>query len=108
MWTEITRPKYERHGGRYASDLTDREWARVTQGFSHSDVNTVYFDRRHGLAALVGDLDRNADPSVYRGQAIGKDILDHRPADAGVPTDIGIERTDPAFAVIAPGILQNR
>ncbi len=23
MWTEITRPKYERHGGRYGSDLTD-------------------------------------------------------------------------------------
>ena len=29
MWTEITCPKYERHGGRYASDLTDRKWALV-------------------------------------------------------------------------------
>ena len=28
MWTEITRPKYEREGLRYASDLTDREWER--------------------------------------------------------------------------------
>ena len=27
MWTEITRPKYERDGLRYASDLTDAEWA---------------------------------------------------------------------------------
>ena len=26
MWTEITRPKYERHGLRYASDLTSAEW----------------------------------------------------------------------------------
>ena len=26
MWTEITRPKYERAGRRYASDLTDAEW----------------------------------------------------------------------------------
>ena len=26
-WTKITRPDYERQGGRYASDLTDREWA---------------------------------------------------------------------------------
>ena len=26
MWTEITRPKYERAGQRYASDLTDAEW----------------------------------------------------------------------------------
>ena len=29
MWTEITRPKYERKGQRYASDLTDREWAVI-------------------------------------------------------------------------------
>ncbi len=27
MWTEITRSDYERRGGRYASDMTDREWA---------------------------------------------------------------------------------
>ncbi len=26
MWTEITRPHYERSGLRYASDLTDVEW----------------------------------------------------------------------------------
>jgi len=29
MWTEITRPKYERDGLRYASDLTDAEWEVV-------------------------------------------------------------------------------
>ena len=29
MWTEITRPKYEREGRRYASDLTDGEWALI-------------------------------------------------------------------------------
>ena len=29
MWTEITRPKYERAGPRYASDLTDAEWALI-------------------------------------------------------------------------------
>ena len=27
MWTEITRRKYERDGWRYASDVTDAEWA---------------------------------------------------------------------------------
>ena len=26
MWTEITRPQYERSGLRYASDLKDGEW----------------------------------------------------------------------------------
>ncbi len=29
MWTKITRPDYERRGGRYASGLTDREWAVI-------------------------------------------------------------------------------
>ena len=29
MWTEITRRKYEREGQRYASDLTDAEWALI-------------------------------------------------------------------------------
>ena len=29
MWTEITRPKYERKGLRYASDLTDGEWGVI-------------------------------------------------------------------------------
>ena len=29
MWTEITRPMYERAGQRYASDLTDAEWGVI-------------------------------------------------------------------------------
>jgi len=29
MWTETTRPKYERSGLRYASDPTDGEWAVI-------------------------------------------------------------------------------
>jgi transposase len=29
MWTKITRPKYERAGQRYASDLTDAEWGLI-------------------------------------------------------------------------------
>ena len=29
MWTEITRQKYEREAQRYASDLTDAEWALI-------------------------------------------------------------------------------
>src|SRR5438045_8230622 len=31
MWTEITRRKYQREGQRYASDLTDAEWALIAQ-----------------------------------------------------------------------------
>ena len=29
MWTKITRAKYQRAGQRYASDLTDAEWAVI-------------------------------------------------------------------------------
>ena len=29
MWTKITRPKYGREGRRYASDVTDAEWALI-------------------------------------------------------------------------------
>ena len=29
MWTEITRPQYERKGRRYASDATDAEWSYI-------------------------------------------------------------------------------
>ena len=29
VWTELTRPRYERSGGRYASDVTDVEWALI-------------------------------------------------------------------------------
>src|SRR6201997_3966538 len=29
MWTEVTRRKYEREGQRYASDLTNAEWALI-------------------------------------------------------------------------------
>jgi hypothetical protein len=29
MWTEITRPKYERKGVGYSSNLSDAEWAMI-------------------------------------------------------------------------------
>jgi len=29
MWSEITRPEYERTGRRYASDATDEEWSHI-------------------------------------------------------------------------------
>ena len=29
MWTETTRPKYERNNERYASDLTEGEWRLI-------------------------------------------------------------------------------
>ncbi len=28
-WTEFIRPRYERSGGRYASDVSDAEWALI-------------------------------------------------------------------------------
>ena len=29
MWTETTQPQYRRDGLRYASDVTDDEWAQI-------------------------------------------------------------------------------
>ena len=30
-WTEITRAEYQRNGLRYASDMTDAEWALIAR-----------------------------------------------------------------------------
>jgi hypothetical protein len=30
MWTETTRPQYERKGLRYSSDVTDAEWLVIS------------------------------------------------------------------------------
>src|SRR5882672_7801394 len=37
MWTEITRPQYERKGLHYSSDVTDAEWALVLPRLLPSD-----------------------------------------------------------------------
>ena len=51
MWTEITRPKYERAGRRYASDLTDAEW-RLIEPFMPS-VKRLGRPRETDLRAVV-------------------------------------------------------
>src|SRR5215469_8923721 len=51
MWTEITRPKYERAGRRYASDLTDAEW-RLIEPFMPS-VKRLGRPRQADLRAVV-------------------------------------------------------
>ncbi len=37
MWTETTRPKYERKGLRYASDLTEAEWGVSARCCRHAN-----------------------------------------------------------------------
>src|SRR5215469_2667002 len=51
MWTEITRPKYERAGRRYASDLTDAEW-RLIEPFM-PPVKRLGRPRETDLRAIV-------------------------------------------------------
>ena len=34
-WTEITRAEYQRSGRRYASDMTDAEWALIARCLPH-------------------------------------------------------------------------
>src|SRR5215469_9112650 len=51
MWTEITRPKYERAGRRYSSDLTDAEW-RVIEPYMPA-VKRLSRLRETDLRAIV-------------------------------------------------------
>lgn len=47
MWSKITRQDYERHGGRYASDMTDHEWAMPPNDFPPpSTVRRYIYDWR--------------------------------------------------------------
>ena len=47
MWTEITRPKYERSDRRYASDLSDAEWGLIAPYMP--PPKTLGRHRRHPL-----------------------------------------------------------
>src|SRR5215831_6508915 len=51
MWTDSTRPKYERAGRRYASDLTDAEW-RVIEPYMPA-VKRLGRPRETDLRAIV-------------------------------------------------------
>ena len=52
MWTEITRRKYDREGQRYASDLTDQEWALIEPHMPA--VKRLGRPRETELRAVVG------------------------------------------------------
>ena len=54
MWTEITRPKYEREGLRYASDLTDGEWELIE--FFMPPANAVGRPRTTDLCEVVNAI----------------------------------------------------
>ena len=59
MWTEITRPKYERSDRRYASDLSDAEWGLIAPYMMGRPRTTALRDvQRHPLPVPVrGDWD---------------------------------------------------
>src|SRR5258705_12893132 len=54
MWTEITRRKYEREGQRYASDLTDGEWAVIEPHMAAA--KRLGRPRETGLRAVLAAL----------------------------------------------------
>ena len=90
MWTETTRPKYERAGLRYASDLTAEEWVvigpllpsrkrlgrpRTTE--MRDVLNAILVHRAHGLP--VADVAQGFSPAqhgsrVFLRVARGRDI----------------------------------
>ncbi len=50
-WTEITRPKYQRDGLRYASDTTDEVWALI-----EPHIPPASCGRTHDGAVVTPDL----------------------------------------------------
>jgi hypothetical protein len=57
-WTEITRPKYQRDGLRYASDTTDEEWTLIEPHIPLASCGrtreTISVDfQRHGVAMAI-------------------------------------------------------
>lgn len=53
-WTEITRPHYERRCARYASDLTDAEWALIVPHMPRP--NRIGRPRKTDLREVVNAL----------------------------------------------------
>ena len=52
-WTEITRPKYQRDGLRYASDTADAEWAVIDPSAATGEVwSTRETDLREVVNAI--------------------------------------------------------
>src|SRR5580704_7466329 len=112
MWTEITRRKYERGGQRYASDLTDGEWAaNRTSHASRQAFGPAAGDRVASGAGRdlvyradrlsVADAAERQTGRLRRGNRLDQarivvpDVADaraHRPADHAVGRVAGKQR----------------
>src|ERR1700740_3167703 len=76
MWTKIARLKYERDAERYASDLTDAEWADRA---SHAGSKAFGPAARDRVAGRVGcDLVYRADRLSVADAAEGLSSVYHR------------------------------
>ena len=75
MWTEITRPKYEREGQRYARDLTDMGADRAPYAGGQAFGPAA----RHRVASRAGrDLVHRADRLSVADAAEGLSAVYHR------------------------------
>src|SRR5512144_3247172 len=92
MWTEITRPKYERTGQRYASDLSDREWAviaplmpapkrlgRPRETDLRAVLDAILYMR---AAAVSGGMLPKDFPTVHNGAGVFLPLAGQRPVRA--------------------------
>ena len=93
MWTEITRPQYERSGLRYASDLTDKEWKVIAP---HLPAR-----KRHGRPRTT-DLREVLNAILY----MARTGCQWRMLPAPAPRTWQPGRPDPAFAI--SGLQPNR
>jgi hypothetical protein len=79
-WTEITRPKYQRDGLRYASDTTDEEWALIAPHLpppascgrtcKTSMREVVNFDLLHRAIRLPMAPAAQGVPAIHNGAAV--------------------------------------
>src|SRR3979411_1341006 len=96
MWTEITRPRYQRSGLRYASDTTDGEWAVIEplmppphkgRGRRRTTplravVNAIFYIAQSGCQGRMLPKDF---PTLYHGAALLLSLARQRPVAADQP-----------------------
>jgi hypothetical protein len=53
MWTETTRPQYERKGLRYSSDVTDAEWLVISPHLPQRSLTDLFLHRNPRAFAVL-------------------------------------------------------
>jgi hypothetical protein len=115
-WIEITRPKYQRDGLRYASDTTDEEWSliephlpppascgRMRETSMREVVNSIFYIAQTGcqwrLLAMLSNFGPGVLANVGHPPSLNlRSSRSDRGAFCGLESQIGIVRAAPSGA----------